>query len=398
MFVLIPAFGLFRIDLVAGNFVVLGRQIWWSDINLMLGFGLMLTMLGIMTYSTTGTIWCGWACPQNTLSEWANNMTHKFLGKQANVNVESHGSQVAASKNKALNWIILVSSFLAVSMVLSVIPFFYFFTPGEVWSFITFSSDSSLSQFMHRLYFVCVAAFFLDISGIRYFWCNYACAYRFGQRFFKTKDALHVSYDASRSSACTKCNYCATSCIVGINPTKFAPTDTCINCGECIDACDRLHAKDGSSGLLCFKLAEKDNLAASGDKRGGLLTKVSLWVGLSFLVGCALFVWGIVSYSPYSIVAYRSDKSSGVMVSEYRIQVSNKVYAPAHIELSVKGLPEGGYRLEPADVELEPASRKSAILHVSPDLPKGLHLLTIEARGPDGWTGEFQVEHYSARN
>ena len=193
LFVLIPATGLFRIDLVAGTFVILGRQIWWSDFGLMLGFGIVPVSAAIMTYSTIGTVWCGWACPQNTLSEWANNLTHKLLGKRANVNVESMNSQVAATKNKAINWVLLALSFLAVSLPLGLIPFFYFFTPDEIWSFITFRSDSSLSQFMHRLYFVSVVAFFLDISGIRYFWCNYACMYRFGQRFFKTKDALHVA-------------------------------------------------------------------------------------------------------------------------------------------------------------------------------------------------------------
>lgn len=398
LFILIPALGLFRIDLVAGTFVVLGRQIWWSDIALMLGFVTVLVALAIMTYSSTGTIWCGWACPQNTVSEWANNLTHKLLGKHADVNVESRNAQVAASKNKVLNWIVLILSFLAVSLVLGVIPFFYFFPPGEVWSFITFNTDSSLSVFMHRLYFVSVAAFFLDISGIRYFWCNYACAYRFGQRFFKTKDSLHVDYDAKRSADCTKCNYCAASCIVGINPTNFKSTDTCINCGECVDACDRLHEKEGTSGLLRFRLADTKQSATASGKGGGLFRRVGLWVWLVFLIGCAFTGWGIYNYSSYDIVAYRSEKSSGISVSDYKIQVSNKKYSTAQVALSIKGLPEGSYKLDAENLELAPASRMDVNLHIAPDLPKGLHRVIIEARAQDGWVGRFGVEHYSARN
>lgn len=398
LFVLIPATGLFRIDLVAGTFVVLGRQIWWSDIALMLGFGTLLVSAAIMTYSTIGTVWCGWACPQNTLSEWANNLTHKLLGKLANVNVESMNSKVAATKNKALNWIILSLCFLAISLLLGLIPFFYFFTPGEVWSFITFSSNSSLSKFMHLLYFVSVVAFFLDISGIRYFWCNYACMYRFGQRFFKTQDALHVAYDASRSSDCSKCNYCAASCIVDIDPTNLKSTDTCINCGECVDACDRLHDKDGSAGLLRFRLAEIKSSSLPGGKSGGLLYRVNVWVGVLFLLGCGLFAWSMVNYSPYNIVAYRSEKSSGLSVSDYQILVSNKLYAPAQLALSVKGIPEGSYKLESENLDLAPASRASINLHISPDLPKGLHQVIIEVHAKDGWVGHFGVEHFSARN
>ena len=398
LFILIPALGLFRIDLVAGTFVVLGRQIWWSDIALMLGFVTVLIALAIMTYSSTGTVWCGWACPQNTVSEWANNLTHKLLGKHADVNVESRNAQVSAAKNKVLNWVVLASSFLVVSLVLGVIPFFYFFPPEEVWSFITFRSSSELSVFMHRLYFVSVVAFFLDISGIRYFWCNYACAYRFGQRFFKTQDALHVSYDAGRSADCAKCNYCAASCIVGINPTHFKATDTCINCGECVDACDRLHEKDGTTGLLRFRLAEGKTPAAAGNKGGGIFSRVGLWVWLVFLVGCAFSGWGIYNYSPYNIVAYRSEKSSGISVSDYKIQVSNKKYEPVQLALSIKGIPEGSYKLETENLELAPASRMDVNLHISPDLPKGLHRVIIEVHAKDGWLGRFAVEHYSARN
>jgi len=398
LFVAIPASGLFRIDLVAGTFVVLGRQIWWSDIALMLGFGTILVAAAIMTYSTIGTVWCGWACPQNAVSEWANKLTHKMLGKLANVNVESNNSRVAATKNKAINWIILGLVFLAMSLVLGLIPFFYFFTPDEVWAFITFRTDSSLSQFMHRLYFVSVVAFFLDVSGIRYFWCNYACMYRFGQRFFKSNDGLHVAYNESRSSDCVKCNYCATSCGIDINPTNFKSTDTCINCGECIDACDRLHEKEDMSGLLRFKLAEKVVSSKLNGKDGGLLGRVNLWVGVIFLIGCGLFAWSIANYSPYNIVAYRSEKSSGLSVSDYKILVSNKMYAPAQLSLSIKGIPEGSYQLESDNLDMVPASRTSVNLHISPDLPKGLHRVIIEVHAKDGWEGRFGIEHYSARN
>jgi len=398
LFVLIPAFGLFRIDLVAGTFVVLGRQIWWSDIGLILGFTTLLTAFAVMTYSTTGTVWCGWACPQNMLSEWANNLTHKLLGKRANVNVESSNSQIADAKNKVLNWVILILSFLAVSLPLGLIPFFYFFTPQEIWSFITFQTNSSLSQFMHRLYFVSVVAFFLNISGVRYFWCNYACMYRFGQRFFKNSDALHIGYDVSRASDCAKCNYCAASCIIGINPSNFKSTDTCINCGECVDACDKLHRNDKSAGLLRFSVAEETPSCSIGKKRSGIFSQVNLWVGMLVLVGAGMTAWSYVHYTPYDIVAYRSEKSSGLSVSDYKILISNKMYTPAQLTLTIKGIPDGSYKLDSDSLDLSPASRTSVNLHISPDLSKGLHRVVIEAHAKDGWVGYFGVEHYSARN
>jgi hypothetical protein len=125
---------------------------------------------------------------------------------------------------------------------------------------------------------------------------------------------------------------------------------------------------------------------------------VNWWVALVLLIGCGLLGWGVYDYAPYNIVAYRSEKSAGLSVSEYKIQISNKVYAPTQLALSVKGLPAGSYKLEPENIELAPASRKDVSLHITSELPKGLHRIVIEARATDGWVGRFGVEHFSARN
>jgi len=291
---LIPAVGLFRIDLTTASFTILDRQIWWSNFTLVFGLAIIVATAPIITYMTIGTVWCGWACPQNLLSEWANSLTHKLLGKRANVDVAGEGLKVAAAKNKAVNWIVLALSFLAAALVLGIIPFLFFFSPAEVWSFFTFSAGARLSQFMRQLYFFGVFLIFVDIAVIRYFWCDYACLYRIGQKIFKTQDALHVSYDASRSADCAKCNYCATSCITGIQPTQIKVYDSCIDCGECIDACNRLHARSGTQGLLQFELGEKGGVPTWRGKLREVMSRFNWWVGGLFLAGCAMTVWGIL--------------------------------------------------------------------------------------------------------
>ena len=397
LIVLIPLSGLFRIDLQAGNFVILGRQIWWSDYYLMLGFWVMLATGAAMTYSTIGTVWCGWACPQNSLSEWINHLTYKLLGKRASIRIESEKSKVAVSKNTPANWLALALAVLAISFALAIIPFLYFYPPDAIWSLLVFKPDSRLPRFTYYLYLVVVFAIFLDIAMIRNVLCSYFCIYRIWQHIFKTKQTLHVEYDASRSGDCARCNYCEASCFLDFNPTQFKIYDSCINCGECIDACNKLHAPEGSRGLLQFEFGEQRRANTWRDNVDELFSRLS-WAGTIFLIGCSLFAWGFLHYSPYSLVAYRSDKSSGMTVSEYRVQVSNKIYAPAQLTLSVKGLPEGSYKLETEHMELAPASRMSVNLHISPDLPKGLHQVIIEARAKDGWVGYFGMEHYSARN
>jgi polyferredoxin len=114
---LIPALGIFRIDLSSASFYVLGHQIWWSNFFFISGLAIVIAITPIITYMTIGAAWCGWACPQNLLSEWANNLTYKFLGKRADVRVDGKGMVVAAAKNKAVNWLILGIIFLAAAMV-----------------------------------------------------------------------------------------------------------------------------------------------------------------------------------------------------------------------------------------------------------------------------------------
>jgi len=291
---LVPAVGLFRIDLTTASFSILGHPLWWSNFTLVFGLAIVVATGPIITYMTIGAVWCGWACPQNLLSEWANNLTHKLLGKRANVDVAGDGMVVAASKNKVTNWILLALAFLAASLVLGLIPFMFFFSAAEVWSFFSFGTAAKFSTFMQRLYYFCVFLIFVDIAVVRYFWCDYACLYRIGQKIFKTQDALHVAYDQSRSGDCAKCNYCSTACITGIRPTDIKAYDSCIDCGECIDACNRLHEKSGTRGLLRFELGEGGALTWRSKIRD-VLSRFNWWVGALFLAGCMMTVWGIVS-------------------------------------------------------------------------------------------------------
>jgi len=290
----LPAIGVFRIDLAGANLMLLGRPVSLRDFPVVTGLALVLATGPLLMVSTLGTLWCGWACPQNTVSEWANRLTHQKLGARANVNVESAGLEVAPSKNKFLNWLILGTKISLAAAVLGIIPLFYFFPPDVVWKLVSFGEDTQFSTFMFRLYLVSAGMAFVDIALVRYFLCNYVCLYRFGLMLFRNKGALRVAYDATRSADCVKCNYCRVSCITSIDPTAITAADRCINCAECIDACTRLHDKKGkgTSGLLSFVSGQ---VKADGSTPGLFerLPAMIGWHGLMFLAGCALLLAGL---------------------------------------------------------------------------------------------------------
>ena len=393
--ILVPASGLFRIDPGAGALVVLDRQIWFSDFFLVAGLWIMLASGLVMLYSVAGTVFCGWVCPQNILAEWGNFVTRKFLGRRAKVAMDGSAPLVATSKDKALNWILLAASLLGASLLVAVVPLFYFYAPATVWSFVTWRSDPRLAGSLHYIYFVFVLIILLDVALIRHFWCRFACVYRVWQHSFRTRETLHVRYDASRADSCSKCSYCVSSCFIEIDPRKIAAYDSCINCGECVDACNRMHQKSGKPGLLTFEFGEpeakKKSRARFRDNATSLAAR-SKWTLALGALGACLFVWGLRTWEPLHVVVYRAEVQHQPGNRDYRIAISNKLYHDRRVQVRVTGLPAEDYTLGAAAIDLPPAGHESVMLSLSDKLSHGIHPFAVEVTAP-GWHDRFAVQH-----
>ena len=396
--ILIPVTGLFRIDPIAGAFVVLDRQIWWSDFFLVFGFWLMIASGLVLLYSTVGTAFCGWSCPQNSLSEWANYLTQKLLGKRAEVSLTGEKMKVGENKNRWTNWSILGICFLSAAMFFALIPLFYFYPPAVVWSFATFQQDERLAESLHFIYFVFVAVIFLDIAFIRHFWCRFMCIYKVWQHGFKTKHTLHVAYDDSRSELCEKCNYCVSHCFLELDPRQTEIYDSCINCGECITACNNLQAKKGRPGLLSFKIGDREATRAELLKtRLSSLSSRVHWTLPFALLGIAMFVWGLVSYERYHLAVYRADTMHGAQISDYRVAVSNKLYQPAELDITLEGLDSSMYQFDQTKAQFYGVGRIDLKLHIREGLPAGIHSFLVHAKSPDGWKDSYRIQHFVAK-
>lgn len=294
--VLLPALGAFRIDLGRGSLMVLGNFVNLRDFPVVAGLALVLATAPLLLVTTVGSLWCGWVCPQNTVSEWANAQTHRLLGSRASVDVDGAGLTVAPSKNHLANWAALGVRLLLVSLVLGVVPLFYFFPPDVVWSLVSLSDRSQFSAFMYRLYLVSAGAVFVDVALVRHFLCNYVCLYHIGLLLFRNSGTPHIVYDAARSGECGKCNYCRVTCLTRIDPTNIARFDRCINCAECVDACNRLQVRRERQGpgLLRFDWGRTGPAGAASSLMDRCLRAVG-WHGLLFAAGCALLTYGLAN-------------------------------------------------------------------------------------------------------
>lgn len=401
IFIVIPVSGLLRIDLVVGAFVVLDRQIWWSDFFLVFGLWILLASGMVLLYSTVGTAFCGWACPQNSLSELANYWTHKLLGKRADVSISGEKMNVAASKNRWLNWLLLGAILLAASMCMALIPLLYFYPPEVIWSFITLRDDERLANSLHYIYAIFVLVFFVDIAFIRHFWCRFMCVYKVWQHGFKTHQTLKVTYDDTRAASCEKCNYCSTVCFLGLDPRNTDMYDSCINCGDCIDACDRVQARQSEPGLLSFsggvgrrKGPRKDEPENMLSRNIAALSTRMRWTLPFSVLGLGMFIWGLVNYQYYHLAVYRADVEYSAGISDYRVAISNKLYRPADLSVSVEGLPRENYSLSAKQVHFDTAGRIDLNLQIKPNLTEGLYRIFVHVESSDGWRKAYRVQHF----
>lgn len=394
--ILVPLLGIFRIDLSSG-FVVLNYQVWFGDFFIVFGFWLSIACLLIIAYSSLGAVFCGWACPQNTASTWANKITTKLLGKRAILNWgdESTDARVSSGKNKILNWIQLAIRLIGMSMLVAVIPLLYFLPAGAIWSFITLQPDPRFTASLYWIYFVFTFLAFVNIAVMRHYVCRYMCIYRIWQYLFKTRDTLHIAYDASRSADCTKCSYCETVCPVDINPRDTLTYDSCINCGECVTACNNLPKHRETGGLLSFRFGKRADKQEIHNRVAltGLFRRAS-WVFPVFVLGVGLFSWGIISYEPVHMSVYRADIHHGDRIQDYRIHIAHKKFGSEEVSVSVSGLPADMYKLERTRVAFSSATRENINLRISDALDLGLYTILVTAESAHGWKGSYRLQHY----
>jgi polyferredoxin len=298
-------------------------------------------------------------------------------------------------KNKLLNWTVLGLLFLLVSMAAALVPMLYFYPPDALWSFITFRDDPRLAGSLHWIYTVFVLIILVDIAFIRHFWCRFMCVYRVWQHTFKTNETLRVVHDKSNPEECARCNFCETSCFIGIDPRRTETFDACINCGACISACSSIRDSRGTgTSLLRFELGGS-SAPAKRDRRtnvGSIMLRAPWAAGIASF-GLLLFAWGLWSYSPYHYSVYRAETRQASAITDYRINVANKLYRPVDLKLSVEGLPAADYRLERSEVRFATAGRQDVNLHID-GLPPGLHPFLVHLETPTGERLSYRVQHF----
>ncbi|TLS66322.1 4Fe-4S binding protein [Mariprofundus erugo] len=383
--VLIPISGLLRIDLASASITIFDFQIWFSDIFII--SGLMILIIGLLTTinSLYGSLFCGWLCPQNSISEFANTLTRKLLGRRADMlDLTGKKMQVATQKRSLLNYLLLATGLILPTLFIALIPLLYFYPLEIITASLGFGDASLASASFYSLYAISFSLLLLDITAIRHSICKHFCAYRVWQNAFKNSSTLRIRFDSTRSDHCNGCNYCADSCIVDIDPRSTGGFDGCIGCGECITACGNLHARSkklSGPALLSY--------ASNNDSYGARL-RLALKPLITTGVGLLLLTGGFMNYQSSEFSVSREVADHG---NSYRISIAHKLYRPAVIRLDVQGLTPDSFQLDQSEVHFNSVGRNELMLHLSPHLKAGLHRFKVIATSSDGWSGSFSLTH-----
>jgi cytochrome c oxidase accessory protein FixG len=367
------------LDIVNRKFILFGQVFYATDTVFLMLFGLA-SLIGIaLITAVAGRVWCGWGCPQTVYLEFVFRPIERFF--------EGKAMTRKRRDEKGFHWdylwrkVVKHASYLAISLFLAHTFVAYFVgwesllawmteDPGEHWGFfVMMSFTTGLIMF--------------DFSYFREQMCTTVCPYAKLQSVMLDEDSMIVSYDENRGEPrgrrsrdqrkkenrgvdielgdCIDCGACVRTCPTGIDIRDGLQLE-CINCTQCMDACDDIMEKIGKpKGLIRYT-----------SQRALQEDETKIWRPRLFLYGILLaalvFTFGFMLYqqTPVEVELRRSPGSTfqvlekkGEVANRVEFRISNRTSQTKQIRISLKRPETGRIRLVgPDQIEVKGGQMK----------------------------------------
>jgi polyferredoxin len=255
---LIPVLDVFRFDTATRELIVFGRawslglnQGFYADqtplaalhvavqffLKAILPWLFFLALFPLLGY-LTGRFFCGWLCPEGALFELADHLTLGILGRRSLFGRNPNDPPVPAGRHRMRSIGLAILAMAVLPVVGGISLTGYLVAPKTIfhqlatWDF-TFGVKAGI---------IGVAVYMLVTSIlVRHVLCRFVCAAGLMQMLFGwiSPRSLRLNMDTARIRQCTDCKGCDRACFMNVLPRKHKRDISCVNCGACIEACDR---------------------------------------------------------------------------------------------------------------------------------------------------------------
>ncbi len=251
------------LDIPNRKFVFFGMTLWATDTQfLFLALGALAASLFFFT-ALVGRVWCGWACPETVFLEFLFRPIERWIEGDAaqRIRLDRQPWSIEKLWKKSLKFFL----FSVLAWFLASTALAYFVGREELLSMIIQPPSANLSTFLLTLALMAVLLF--QFGWFREQFCTVLCPYARFQSVLMDKHSLQVGYDPLRGEPrgkrrknvdqselgdCIDCGLCVRVCPTGIDIRNGLQLE-CIQCANCIDACDSIMAKiDRPPGLIRY--------------------------------------------------------------------------------------------------------------------------------------------------
>jgi polyferredoxin len=316
LFIAAPFIGLLRIDLDTGHLVLFGTQFGLGDLQAVYAMLILVTVLIFAGALLYGRIYCGWMCPQTTLSELVATV-ERWVCKR----VKAKG----ACKGIAAVTTTLVGAFVAASLVS------YFLSPA-------------MRSPLPRLAWISWGITTVVITGflfLRHRFCLLVCPYGLLQNIIQDRRTLGVAFDTTRRDECTDCLLCVRACFMGLDIRTDSLDPRCLNCGDCISA-TRIAKRCPEQPLIQFQYGtEKSSWPAWLAKTGISDARRLVIVGITLVltvISAKLLAGRKDLEIDIAAQFERSTINAETVRNGYKLTLRNRLARPIKVALELEGI------------------------------------------------------------